>query len=562
LVLSLFVSCTFNTEPAWLELSLASSPSTSVFAPANNSPSLLHTVLAISRAEKDPRIRGIVLNTAGWTSNRSDLWELRQSLASFKKTGKSIVAYTDYFNFDLYALLSVANRIVMSEMGQGSIEGYAIGFGYIKGLLDKLGIGVRELRYYEYKSAYESYTRSKMSQDNAVQYGAYLDDIFNTTKLAMLERKAISEKQFDNLLDKNFMFTASQAKTYGLVDTLGDVDAVSEEITALEGRPIQRFAIFGNKERSLYSGRSYRAQQGGLRLRPAKIAVVNATGNVDYAQGMNTNKLSDIIYTLADSNTVRAIVLRIDSPGGSADAAEYLAKALDYAKEKKPVIVSMAGTAASGGYWIAANTNHIFATPYTLTGSIGVIGAWFYDKGLNKTLGLGVDFLKRGKHSDLGMGMILPARDMTAEEETRYKMLINDVYAGFITRVSNGRQMDFDEVKKKAEGRVYSGLDAEDAGLVDSIGGIHDAINLALKYSWLPGNTNPVIDEYPKPERNPFRRYMSLFTNTDTRLTDTTITNSTITDTSISDIAGILQFYISNNGRPLAILPLEEQNNE
>jgi len=206
-------------------------------------------------------------------------------------------------------------------------------------------------------------------------------------------------------------------------------------------------------------------------LRPDEEApVINANGVTDMERGIAAWTLSNTIRELSERRRVKAIVLRMNSSGGSAEAADYVAEAIKAAKQRVPVVVSMGGVAASGGYWASMSASRIVATPVTLTGSIGVIASWFYDNGLNNKLGLSVDAMQRGAHADMMTGMILPRRDLRPEEEARYREYVLDLYSDFTRRVAANRGMDIELVESLAQGR---------AGLIDSIGGIDDALRIA-----------------------------------------------------------------------------------
>jgi len=217
-------------------------------------------------------------------------------------------------------------------------------------------------------------------------------------------------------------------------------------------------------------------------------------------QGIAAWTLAGTIRDLSEKRRVKAIVLRINSPGGSAEAADYVAEAVKKARERVPVVVSMGAVAASGGYWSSMTASHITASPLTLTGYIGVIGSWFYDNGLNSKLGLNIDTMQRGDHADLLTGMILPHRDLNPAEEARYRDYILDLYSDFTARVASNRSMDIEKVEAVAQGRVFSGTGALNAGLIDSIGGLDDAVHMARKLAKIPDSRKPAYLEYPRPK--------------------------------------------------------------
>jgi protease-4 len=294
---------------------------------------------------------------------------------------------------------------------------------------------------------------------------------------------------------------------------------------------------------------------GGLFKRPPVIAVVNAEGQTDMERGMEILSLSRTIRELADTKRVKAIVVRINSPGGSAEAADHLSEAISYAKQKKPVVVSMGQVAASGGYWAAINASHIMATPYTITGSIGVIGSWFYDNGLNSKLGLSTDSIMRGAHADLLTGVILPYRNLSDSEEERYRNHILEIYNVFVEKVAAARGMDIDKVEALARGRIYSGTRAFDAGLIDSVGSLSGALKMARDLAKIPEKTKVIFKEYPEPKfleklLNRFPIVSVFFKNRSSQ----TSAASLITDFLLSDNT---RYRLENNGKAMPVLPME-----
>jgi protease-4 len=459
----------------------------------------------LKQAEADKAIRGLVLNTSGFSADRECLWELRGMIASFKTSGKKVVAYFDNADFDLYMLISAADKIVMDEGGSLSFLGYAQGRGYVRRTLEKLGIGVRELRYLDYKSAMETFTRDGFSEADRMQYDAYLNDIFGSTKETLMHARSLQDAAF-NMLLQDFLYAPRMAQEQGLVDCIGREEALITIIKELEGDTLKGSCFYGSAASRLLAqgNRSVKkyhlsTKQGLLRKRP-EIAIVNALGETDLDRGMAARSLAQTIRVLAEKSRVAGIVLRINSPGGSATAADYVAEAVRTAKEKKPVVVSMGAVAASGGYWAAMYAGHIVASPYTLTGSIGVIAGWFYNKGVYDALGLSVDSLTRGEHADLLAGIMLPQRNLTEAEEERYRLYIMDMYQSFVGKVAAGRNMSVEAVEVLAQGRVYSGLAAQRAGLVDSIGGLHEAVQMVRKLAEIPEKQKIVYREYPKPK--------------------------------------------------------------
>ena len=462
----------------------------------------LETFRVIEKAANDNKVRGIILNIGAISGDRDFLWELRTALEQFKSGGKKICAFICSADIDIYSLASVADKIVMDEMGTLSFLGYAMNRSYAQHALEKLGIGVRELRYFEYKSASETYTRDSLSEADRRQYGEYLDDIFNLTRSTLIKARNWTDEEFDAILNREFIYSAKNAQSRNIVDRVGRKDAVLEAIKEIEGVEIKRFALHGDTESSLTGSKTaYNPPKAGglFKKSPPVIAVVYANGQTDMERGMAALSLSKTIRELADMRRVKAIVIRINSPGGSAEAADYFSEAVRYAKQKVPVVVSMGEVAASGGYWAAMNASYIIATPYTVTGSIGVIGSWFYDNGLAAKFGITTDTIQRGAHADLLTGVLLPYRNLTSQEEERYRRYILDIYANFTGKVAAGRGMDIEKVEAAAQGRIFSGTRALEAGLIDSVGGLSDAMRKARELAEIPESRAVKYDEYPKP---------------------------------------------------------------
>jgi protease-4 len=471
------VSLPLFSQNFYLELNLNNMQSGNPFA-VSKTP--LEIFRVIDKAAHDEKINGIILNISSTYRSRDNLWELRSALEEFKAGGKKICAFISNADIDIYNLASVADKIVMDEMGTLTMLGYSVGRGFAKQTLEKLGIGIRELRYLEYKSAVESFTRDSMSPADRKQYSDYLDDIFNITRDTTMTARGWTGEKFDTILNREFMYSAKSALSSNLVDRTGRKEAVLEAIKEMEGKEITHFMLYGSSSSLTGTKNMYNPPKaGGVFSRPPVIAVVYANGQTDMQRGMAALTLSQTIKDLADNKRVKALVIRMDSPGGSAEAADYVDEAVRYAKQKKPVVVSMGQTAASGGYWASMSASHITATPYTITGSIGVIGSWFYDNGLNNKLGINIETIQRGSHSDLYTGFLIPKRDLTTQEEERYKTYILDLYSIFTERVAASRNMELAKVEAVAQGRIFSGTRALTAGLIDSVGSLSDAIKTA-----------------------------------------------------------------------------------
>ena len=520
----------------------------------------------INRAADDNRIKGIVLNISSYYGEKETLWELRNALENFKASGKKVCVFMSMADLDTYALATVGDKIVMDNLGSLVMPGYTWGRGYVQHSLEKLGVGVRELRYMEYKSAAETYTRDSLSDADRRQYSEILDDIMTITRDTITNARSLTTDDFDSILN-DFIFSAGSALERGLVDYTGRKDAVLEAIKEISGgEKIESFVVYGNTDTSLTESESTYSpgRAGGMFSRPPVIAVINASGVTDMEQGMAARNLAVTIMEVSEQKRVKAMVIRINSPGGSAEAADYIAEAIKIARRKIPVVVSMGGVAASGGYWAGMTANHVIATPVTVTGSIGVIGSWFYDNGLNSKLGLTVDTIQRGNHADLYTGIILPQRDMNQAEEARYRRYILDLYNDFTLKVAVNRNMEIERVESLAQGRVYSGIGAFNSGLIDGIGGLDDALKIAKKLANIPEDSKVAYSEFPKPKFMDKMLERMLSSQTFSRhgaaaqASAETATLSFLSDLFLpAPLLEDVRFRIANNGKAMPLLPLD-----
>jgi protease-4 len=564
---------TSSTTPKYyVELALENlSASSDIFNP---SASLFEVLNTIALAKKDTSVGGLILNTSSLYASRSDLWELRKALEDFKTSGKKIIAFIERPDFDMYALVTLADRIVMDSQGTLNFDGYVVGRGYFKHTLEKLGVGFRELRYLTYKSAAESYSRDSFSPADREQYDAYLDSIFAATKASIINDRNIPEEQFNNLLDNNFLISPQEAKKCNLVDYLGREDAIERAINELSKNEMM-IQVYGDMRLSLFQKNTnvliaataaYKAPstQQDVWSEPPHIAIVYANGSTSLDGGMNARLLAKIIDQLGNDNKVKGIILRVNSPGGDAIAADYIAEAVKKAKEQKPVYVSMGSVAGSGGYWVSMFGSKIYATPYTITGSIGVIASWFYDAGLNGKLGLSMDLLKRGSHADLQAGLLLPYRDLNAQEIEEYHQWILELYDDFVSKVAEGRNMSKDRVEHLAQGRIYAGNDAMNNGLIDGIQNLTSVVHELKAALKLPEDVEVVIDEYPYP--NPFAAFLSMINQTTLPKSKLTLhmirfiedlQNPSFTPLSMYSFSEIVSSRVASNGTVQVFMPLE-----
>ena len=466
-------------------------------------------------------------------------WELRVRLQEFRETGKRVIAYIDRADLNHYHFASVADRIVLDPAGLIALEGFVAGATYLKGALDKLGIGFEEWRLFEYKSAMESLARQDMSTADREQLQALIDDFYQLVREDICAARGLAPEEFDRLVDQETLFLPSQALERGLVDQLGRWDQVKDIIADLEG-----------EERPRIDPASWpvpRDQTWGPR---PHLAVIYALGICAMDQGIAARRLVKDIKAVEEAPHIRAVVLRVNSPGGDILPSDLVAEALKSCREKKPVIVSQGRVAASGGYWISMYGDAIVAAPNTITGSIGVIGGWLYNQGFKEKLGLSTDHVQVGARADLGFGMTLPLlglqlpdRNLSASEKEKMRHTITALYQDFIDKVAEGRGQTSEAIEALAQGRVWSGRDALDRGLVDRLGGLDTALQLAREKAGIPPGANVVLVEYP---RRPLFNLEEIFAP---RLPGLTRRHQARLEH--------LQFRLQHNGRPLLILPLE-----
>ena len=397
---------------------------------------------------------------------------------------------------DLYHLASAADQIVMDPLGMITLEGYVIGRTYFKGTLEKLGIGYDEWRFFTYKSASETFSREGLSAADREQFQALADDAYALVRDDIVRSGRLSGDQFNDLVNSRPVLMAREARARGLVDTLLRWDGIREFLEDESGsKPAMLSASLLERPQLPYDDRWGE---------PRRIALIYALGICDMDAGIAARRLVKDVEMAVNDRRIRAIVLRVDSPGGDALASDYIAEALRKAKGRKPIIVSQGSVAGSGGYWLSMYADTIVAAPNTVTGSIGVIGGWFYDKGLKSSLGISTDLVKAGAHADLGFGFslpligtVLPDRNLTEPERAQMEEIIRSMYKEFVEKVASGRGTTAEKIEPVAQGRVWSGTDGRTNGLVDILGGLDVAIRVAKERAEIPEAEQIEIVEAP-----------------------------------------------------------------
>ncbi len=525
----------------YVELNLLGKLKYQRFILFDDSKTLLNMLLQIDAAKNDNSVSGIAINTSGLEINREMLWELREKLKDFKSSGKHVVVYIDRIGINGYHLASVADKIVLDPQGIITLEGFLFGRSYYKGSLEKIGVGFTELKYFKFKSAAETFSQDKMTEADSIQWQEIINDFYETAKSDICEGRNISHAQFDNLVN-SYVFLPKEAVENGLADTIGRWDKVEEIISKMEG---------GSKDfTDPNSLEAFKLPSDNYWGEKPKIAVIYAVGVCAMDEGIKARELVKDVEAVSEDPDIKAVVFRVESPGGDALASDLVAEALRKCSNKKPVIVTQGSVAGSGGYWLSMYGDAIIASPNTITGSIGVIGAWYYNNGLKEKLGISTDYVKYGEHADFGFGfslpffgMVLPDRDLYDAEKERAKELITSMYKDFTRKVALGRNMNESRINEIGQGRVWSGKDGLENGLVDKLGGLSDAINLAEQKVNLKKGEYELI-EYPKLPFFDTNLLIPKFIGLDLESDN----NRLIDD---------FKFRLKNNGHPLPLLPID-----
>jgi len=447
----------------------------------------------IHRAKDDDKIKGIYLDLSVVMAGLSSVEEIRNALIDFKKSGKFIYAYSEVYTQKAYYLSSVADSIFLNKQGLFSFAGFNSEQMFLKGTLDKLEIEMKLIRgtNCKYKSAGETFTKTEMSDPNREQITSFIGSVYDNFLQNIADSRKKTAAELKDIADNLRIQFPSDAVKYGLVDKLAYKDEV---LASLRSRlKIDKKATINCVTMADYAT----TPDKGFKYSANKIAIIYAVGDIMGGNGSETQigseKLSEAIRKARLDDNVKAIVLRINSPGGSALASDVIWREVLMAKKVKPVIASMGDVAASGGYYIAAPCDSIVSEPNTVTGSIGVFGLIPQMKKFwNDKLGVTWDRVNTGKYSDLGN----PNREMTPEEEQIIQRQIDTIYIDFKMRVSQGRRLKPEFVDSIAEGRVYSGIQAKKIGLVDRFGSLDDAIALAAKMAKIDKYNTEILPQF------------------------------------------------------------------
>ena len=449
---------------------------------------ILKAVKAIEYAATDPAIKFIYLNLNSLNIGMANLEEVRNALENAKKSGKAIITYADNFSQGSYYLASVSDKIYMNTEGSSPMVGIGSTMMFFKDLLDKLGIEVQLIRHGKFKAAAEQFIASNISRENYEQNKEMVESIWKSWIEEIGASRNIEPSKINALVDDLKLFSAESMVENGLVDALVSRNEMSEILCNL-------FDVKKDKDLKFVSLGKY----AEARVKPnigakEKIAVIYADGEItmDASEGLSVKRFYPILREVSQDSTIKGVVLRVNSPGGDAQAAEILNNEIQLMRLSKPVVVSMGEYAASGGYWISANSEKIYADNTTITGSIGVFSmAMNYGKGLKKHLHINTANIGSNDHSNMMNGI----DQLDAKEVAFMQGMVEEIYTKFTDLVSKGRELPVEYVDQVGQGRVWTGADALENKLVDEIGGLTDAIDYAAICANLDSYR---LVEYPK----------------------------------------------------------------
>ena len=433
-------------------------------------------IQALAYAKTDDNIKCVYINVSSPNAGYATMTEVRNAILDFRKSGKKVIAYSEVYTQGAYYMASAADKVYLNPEGALEFKGLSSQVMFFKGALDKLGIEAQIIRVGNYKSAVEPFFTDKMSDKNREQVTAYLGGLYQTFLGGIAATRKISVAELHAIADDYKIQKPQDAVAFKLVDGLKYKDQILEELKSLSGKK--------SKNLSSITINDYAKNVANDKDKSGadKIAVIYANGDIMGGEGSDTQigseRISRTIRKARMDSTIKGIVLRVNSPGGSALASDVIWREIVLTKKVKPVIASFGDVAASGGYYIGCSADSIFVQPNTITGSIGVFGVIpNFQKLYNEKLGITFDGVKTGKYADI----MSTDRPLTAGERLIIQTDVNRVYDGFITRVADGRKKSKTYIDSIAGGRVWVGTDAVRIGLADRTGSFNDAIVAAAK---------------------------------------------------------------------------------
>lgn len=465
----------------------------------------VHDIIkSIEHAKTDDKIKGILIEADGIAAGFTTAGDVRRALADFKSSGKFIIAYSDYYTQGAYYMVSVADEIYVNPLGMVDFRGFAAQVPFFKDMLDRLGVSMQIFYAGKFKSATEPYRRNNMSDESKLQLREYLNELYAVMLSEISESRGVSVADLRKAAETYAANDPEAAVKLDLIDAVGYRDDALQNIR-------ERIGLESDKSINTISLEDYSRNVGASGSGSDKIAVVYAEGSIVDGKGdmgsVGSERYTKIIHKIRKDDNIKAVVLRINSPGGSAMASENIWRELTLLRETdKPVIASMGDYAASGGYYIACMADSIFAEPTTLTGSIGVFNIIpSAQKMLADKAGIRFDTVKTGRYAT----GISPFFDLSEDEKQIIQRRTDQTYDVFLRRVAEGRKMDKAKVHEIAQGRVWTGTTADKIGLVDEIGGLKNAIETAAR---MAGITEYRISEYPQ-TKEPIEQFFERFMN-------------------------------------------------
>lgn len=446
---------------------------------------------ALDRARTDSRISGLELRIADTSMNMGKIQEIRDKLTEFNSTGKFSVAYLEYATNASYYLASACGTVFLLPKSQVDVHGWMASTTFMRGTFDKLGIHPDFFHIGAYKNATNVYTETKYTAEHREATEELLKDWYGQFLAGIASDRALKVEQAKAAIERG-PFTSEEALSEKLVDHLGYLDEEREYVREKAKGSDRRMSVREYLRRSDKSGR-------------AKLAVIYATGvivpgssGVDPLGGevMGSDTIAEQFRTAREDGSIKAVVLRVDSPGGSAFSSEVIRREVELTERSKPVVVSMSDVAASGGYWISMSAARIVAEPGTVTGSIGVLTGKFNLAGLYSKLGLTKDFIALSENSTIDY----PFQNFTPVQRETILRTMRETYQSFIRGVSAGRHMKPEAVDRIGQGHIWSGARGKDLGLVDELGGLDTAVQAAKVLAHIPRNESVELIFLPRPK--------------------------------------------------------------
>ena len=467
-------------------------PSLSLDFLRHDRPTFHDLLFAVYNAAEDRSVEAIVLHIDGLDWGWARVYEMTSALRTFRAAGKPVYASLNGGSEKEYVLAASADRLAMPPVSTLQLDGLSASAMFLKGAYDKLDIRPNFAHVGRFKSAVEQYTRDSLSPDARHAMDELLDDEFALLVDSIAVARDLPADSVRHLID-NGPYTADAARALGLLDTLlaeADVDSLAAHAGG------DRFPT-GSLARYAEEGSAGSGEHVALLVAEGDIIPGKSRDGTFGGRSVGDVTLVEALRDIRQRKSIRAVVLRIDSPGGSGDASDAVWQEIRRVRRVKPVIVSMGDVAASGGYYLACAGDAIVAGPGTITGSIGVFGGKLNVLGLYRKLGLNIETVSRGKHAE----MLSPFKDFSDEELARYQQSLDQFYRVFLSRVAEGRKMDPAVIDSVGQGRVWSGVQAKARGLIDELGGLNEAFELAKERAKIDADEDIIVDVYPRPRR-------------------------------------------------------------